>query len=351
LYRGAIFLVVSCPCALVISVPLGYFGGIGGAAKRGILVKGGHFLEVLKQANTIVFDKTGTLTKGNFSLDHIEVIDIDEIEALRITAKVESFSNHPIAKAIITHVEGQIDTSDVSNVKEIPGRGLSAKIDNDDVLVGNDALMNDNNIKIKDDAFPGTRIYLAINGSLKSTFYINDEIKSQTIEGLKELKDLGVKRFVMLTGDRKIIANNIANKLGIDEVHAELLPGQKLEVLEDILETDNHVVFVGDGINDAPVLTIADVGVAMGNLGSDVAIESSDIVLMTDEITKVAEGVKVARFTSRIIWQNIILALGIKVLIMILGTVGIANLWTAVFGDVGVAFIAILNSGRAIYSK
>lgn len=351
-YRGAIFLVVSCPCALVISVPLGYFGGIGGAARRGLLVKGGQFLEVLKKPGTIVFDKTGTLTKGNFKVESIDTYgDLDKNQVLKISATVESMSNHPIAKAIVAAYKGSIDEEDVTDIVEVAGKGLKGTYKNSLVLIGNDALMADENITLPDHQAVGTTLYLAVNGKLEGILHINDEIKEKTLQGLEELKKLGVKKFVMLTGDRKPIAKSVGKSLGIDNIHAELMPGDKLDILEEILETDNNVVFVGDGINDAPVLSRADVGIAMGNLGSDVAIESSDIVLMNDEVTAIAEGIRVSRFTSNIIVQNIVFALGIKVLIMILGTFGHASLWMAIFGDVGVAFIAILNSGRAIYSK
>jgi Cd2+/Zn2+-exporting ATPase len=352
MYRGAIFLVVSCPCALVISVPLGYFGGIGGAARKGILVKGGQFLEVLKKTETIVFDKTGTLTKGNFSVESIDVLGkLSEADILKYSAHIESLSNHPIAVAIVKAYDGKVDESQVHDVKEIAGKGLIATFNNQDVCIGNDALMKELNISLPEHETIGTTLYLSVNGTLEGILHINDEIKEKTLEGLKQLKSLGVKKFVMLTGDRAKIANSVGSKLGIDEIHSELLPEDKLSILESILETDKNVVFIGDGINDAPVLTRADAGIAMGNLGSDVAIESSDVVLMTDEVTAVADGIRVSRFTSKIILQNIIFALGVKILIMILGTMGMATLWMAIFGDVGVAFIAILNSGRAIYSK
>jgi len=351
IYRGAIFLVVSCPCALVISVPLGYFGGIGGAARKGILVKGGQYLEALKSAKTIVFDKTGTLTKGNFTVNDIEVLGAySEDEILKISAHVEHYSNHPIAKAIVK-TYGQSIEDIVSEVEEVAGKGIKAVYEQKNVMIGNDALMTDHNITVPVNNTVGTTLYLSVDSQLIGIIHINDEIKEHTIEGLKQLKDLGVEKFVMLTGDRKHIADSIGQKLGIDEIHSELLPGDKLDVLESLLNDKEKVVFVGDGINDAPVLTRADVGIAMGNLGSDVAIESSDIVLMTDEVTAVADGIKVSRYTSNIIWQNIILALGIKIIIMILGALGFASLWMAIFGDVGVAFLAILNSGRAIYSK
>lgn len=349
-YRGAIFLVVSCPCALVISVPLGYFGGIGGAAKKGVLVKGGQYLEALKVAKTIVFDKTGTLTKGNFSVDHVDKIgDLSETQLLEISAHLESMSNHPIAKAIVSAYEGPIDDSRVKDVKEVAGKGITATFDGKRVMIGNDALMKDNNIVLKDHQSIGTTLYMSVDDSLEGILHISDEIKEKTLEGLKELKNLGVEKFIMLTGDRQPIAEAVGAELGIDTVHAELMPGDKLHILESLLNEKDKVVFVGDGINDAPVLTRADVGIAMGNLGSDVAVESSDVVLMNDEITAVADGIRVSRFTSKIIAQNIILALGVKVAIMILGTMGFASLWMAIFGDVGVAMLAILNSSRPVY--
>ena len=349
-YRGAIFLVVSCPCALVISVPLGYFGGIGGAAKKGVLVKGGQYLEALKVAKTVVFDKTGTLTKGNFSVDHIDQTgNLSEEELLEMSAHLESMSNHPIAKAIVAAYGGEIDDNRVNHVEEVAGKGIIAEFDGKKVMIGNDALMTDNNVFLKDHESIGTTLYISVNGSLEGILHISDEIKEKTLEGLKELKKLGVEKFVMLTGDRKPIAEAVGSELGIDTVHAELMPGDKLDILESLLNEKDKVVFVGDGINDAPVLTRADVGIAMGNLGSDVAVESSDVVLMNDEITAVADGIRVSRFTSKIIAQNIILALGVKVAIMILGTMGFASLWMAIFGDVGVAMIAILNSSRPVY--
>lgn len=349
-YRGAIFLVVSCPCALVISVPLGYFGGIGGAAKKGVLVKGGQYLEALKVAKTVVFDKTGTLTKGNFSVDHIDQTgNLSEEELLEMSAHLESMSNHPIAKAIVAAYGEEIDNNRVKDVEEVAGKGIIAQFDSKKVMIGNDALMMDNNVFLKDHESIGTTLYISVDGSLEGILHISDEIKEKTLEGLKELKKLGVEKFVMLTGDRKPIAEAVASELGIYTIHAELMPGDKLDILESLLNEKDKVVFVGDGINDAPVLTRADVGIAMGNLGSDVAVESSDVVLMNDEITAVADGIRVSRFTSKIIAQNIILALGVKVAIMILGTMGFASLWMAIFGDVGVAMIAILNSSRPVY--
>lgn len=351
IYRGAIFLVVSCPCALVISVPLGYFGGIGAAARAGVLVKGGQYLDRLKSAKTIVFDKTGTLTKGNFKMNKIEAINgLSEDELLRIAAHVEHFSTHPIAKAVAEAYRGVFAIESVKDIVEVGGRGVKANFEGREILMGNDALMKDYKINLTEHQVDGTTLYLSCNGQLEGIFHISDEIKDRTVEGLGNLKALGVEKFVMLTGDRKQIADSIGESLGIHEIHSELLPADKLNILESIQAKNEKVVFVGDGINDAPVLARADVGIAMGSLGSDVAVESSDVVLMTDEITAIADGIKVSRFTAKIIIQNIVLALGIKLLIMLLGTFGYASLWMAIFGDVGVAMMAILNSSRATYS-
>lgn len=352
LYRGAIFLVVSCPCALVISVPLGYFGGIGGAARHGILVKGGHFLERLRVTKTVVFDKTGTLTKGNFKLDHMAQLgQLNEETILRYSAHIEMMSNHPIAKAVVRAYHGELQHNAVSAVKEIPGKGIEGRFEDVSIAIGNEALVLEKGLVVPTITHEGTMLYLIVDSRLEAVLYINDEIKEQSASGIQALRSMGVERFVMLTGDRRVIAERVGQNLGIDEIHAELLPGDKLSILEGLLSDSDQVVFVGDGINDAPVLTRADVGISMGSLGSDIAIESSDVVLMSDEVTGIAIGMQVAKKTHSIIWQNIILALGIKIIIMILGTLGIANLWTAVFGDVGVAFLAILNAGRAIYSK
>lgn len=352
IYRGAIFLVVSCPCALVISVPLGYFGGIGGAAKKGVLVKGGQYIEALKVARTVVFDKTGTLTKGNFSVDHIDLVgNLSKQEILKFSAHAESLSTHPIAKAIVDAYEGEINSDALTSAEEVAGKGIKAVFEGQELMIGNDALMIENGIQLPAHETLGTTLYLSINNTLEGIIHISDEIKEQTVEGLRALKELGVDNFVMLTGDRKQIAHRIGEKLGIETIHSELLPGDKLEILESLLKKDEKVIFVGDGINDAPVLTRADVGIAMGSLGSDVAVESSDVVLMTDEITAVAEGIKVSRFTGKIITQNIVLALGIKGIIMILGAMGVASLWMAIFSDVGVAMMAILNSSRPVYSR
>jgi Cd2+/Zn2+-exporting ATPase len=352
IYRAAIFLVVSCPCALVISIPLGYFGGIGGAARAGILIKGGNYLEVLKNVGAVVFDKTGTLTKGNFTINHIEALNgYTKDEILCISAHMERFSNHPIARAISDKYSGTIDESDVQDIKELPGKGVDGIYRGRHVLIGNEAMMAEYGIQVPDHDHQGTILFVAENKIITGILSITDEIKEGAARGIQELKDAGIDQVVMLTGDRDKIARNIAEKLGITRVYSQLLPHEKVDKLEEVMQNTGkkHVVFVGDGINDAPVLSRADVGIAMGALGSDIAIEAADVVLMTDEITKVAEVIRISKFTSRIIWQNIVLALGVKAVIMILGVMGIANLWLAVFGDVGVAFLAILNAGRAIY--
>lgn len=354
IYRAAIFLVVSCPCALVISVPLGYFGGIGGAAKAGILIKGGNYLEVLKNVGAVVFDKTGTLTRGNFTINHIEALNgYTKDEILCISAHLERFSNHPIAKAISDKYSGTIDECDVQDIKELPGKGVDGIYRGRHVSIGNQAMMAEYGVPVPDHNQQGTILFVAENKVVTGIISITDEIKKGAAKGIQELKEAGIDQMVMLTGDRDNITQSIAGKLGITRVYSQLLPHEKVDKLEEVIENTGkkHVVFVGDGINDAPVLSRADVGIAMGALGSDIAIEAADVVLMTDEITKVAEVIRISRFTSRIIWQNIVLALGVKAVIMILGVMGIANLWIAVFGDVGVAFLAIINSGRAIYSS
>lgn len=354
IYRAAIFLVVSCPCALVISVPLGYFGGIGGAAKAGILIKGGNYLEVLKNVGTVVFDKTGTLTRGNFTINHVEAIgDYTKETILSISAHLERFSNHPIARAIAGEYAGTIDESAVSDLKETPGKGVEGTFRGKHVMIGNEAMMADCGIPVPDHQDKGTVLFVAENKVVAGFLSITDEIKEGAAKGIQELKEIGVEQVVMLTGDRDNIAQDIAAKLGITRVYSELLPHEKVEKLEEVMKNagNKHVVFVGDGINDAPVLSRADAGIAMGALGSDIAIEAADVVLMTDEITKISEVIRVSRFTGRIIWQNIVLALGVKGVIMILGALGFANMWVAVFGDVGVAILAIINSGRAIYSS
>ncbi len=348
--RALVFLVVSCPCALVVSIPLSFFGGIGGASKSGILVKGGNFLEALTNPDTIVFDKTGTLTKGVFNVTRITSKSfISEEDLLKFAALAESYSNHPIALSIVNAYKKEIDKSKVSNYKEIPGKGISAKIEEKSILIGNAKLLEKENIPCEEVDTYGTVVHLAIEGNYSGYIVISDKIKPDSKKAINELKKLGVKNIVMLTGDSKSAGKKIGNELGIDEIYAELLPYEKVEKLEKLdssRATSGKLVFVGDGINDAPVLARADVGVAMGGLGSDAAIEAADVVLMTDEPSKLVTAIKLARKTRNIVWQNIIFAMTVKGIILLLGAGGIATMWEAVFGDVGVALIAIINAMR-----
>lgn len=351
-YRAAIFLVVSCPCALVISIPLGYFGGIGSASSNGILVKGGNYLESLRNTKKIVFDKTGTLTKGIFKVtDVITTSDIKEEKVLEIAAHIEHYSNHPIAVSIVNEYNKSINENRVTNIKEIAGKGIKAEFDGKKVIVGNKKLITEEKININDKDKIGTKVYVALNNKLIGIIIIADEIKKETFDAIRQLKKCGVKDIVMLTGDHEEVAKDISKKIGITKYYSELLPHEKVTKLEQIMnETDKNdkVVFVGDGINDAPVLARADVGIAMGGVGSDAAIEAADVVLMTDELTRIPKVMKISRHTNKIVWENIIFALGIKFLIMALAPLGFAEMWMAIFADVGVAIIAILNSTRAL---
>lgn len=354
LYRALIFLVVSCPCALVISVPLALFAGIGGASKKGLLIKGGNYLEALKDVDTVVFDKTGTLTKGVFKVTKVSAVNIEEKELLRIAAFGESFSNHPIARSIIKAFDGEIDKELVSNYEEISGNGIRVNIEGKSVLLGNIKLMNKFNIKYTEAKEIGTIIHIAIDNEYKGYIVIADEIKNDSLKALEKLKRVGVDRTVMLTGDNKGTAEGVAKELGITTVYSELLPDDKVEKIEEVLSTQKEnkkVIFVGDGINDAPVLARADIGVAMGGIGSDAAIEAADVVLMRDELTALSEGINIAKHTNSILWQNIIFSLGIKIVVLILSALGIANMWEGVFADVGVTLIAVLNSMRALKIK
>lgn len=349
LYRSLVFLVVSCPCALVVSVPLGFFAGIGGASKKGILVKGSNYLELLKDLETVVFDKTGTLTEGVFSVTEINTNGIDKEKLIEVTAMAESFSNHPIAISIIKEYGKEIDKEVIKEYKEISGHGIKAVINNEEVLVGNSKLMNEFNILYNEVDSIGTVVYCAINGEFKGSIVISDKIKENAVEALINLKKAGVKKTVMLTGDNKKTAYKVGEKINIDEVHSELLPLDKVREVEELLKRSNKngkLAFVGDGVNDAPVLARADIGIAMGGIGSDAAIEAADIVLMKDDINALVDAINVSKKTNKILWQNIVFALGIKILVMVLGTFGIANMWTAVFADVGVTIIAIINSTR-----
>ena len=349
LYRALVFLVVSCPCALVVSVPLGFFAGIGGASKKGVLVKGSNYLELLKDLETVVFDKTGTLTEGVFSVTEINTNGIDKEKLIEVAAMAESFSNHPIAISIIKEYGKEIDKEVIKAYKEILGRGIKAVINNEEVLVGNSKLMNEFNILYNEVDSIGTVVYCAINGEFKGSIVISDKIKENAAEALINLKKAGVKKTVMLTGDNKKTAYKVGEKINIDEVNSELLPLDKVREVEELLKRSNKngkLAFVGDGVNDAPVLARADIGIAMGGIGSDAAIEAADIVLMKDDINALVDAINISKKTNKILWQNIVFALGIKILVMVLGTFGIANMWTAVFADVGVTIIAIINSTR-----
>lgn len=350
--RALVFLVVSCPCALVVSIPLSFFGGIGGASRNGILIKGSNYLEALNDVDSIIFDKTGTLTQGTFRVTKIKAVGgIDEQELLRIAALSESYSNHPIALSIMQAYGKQINKDAIDKYDEISGYGINAVIENKKVSIGNIRLMKKENIEVAESPSTGTVVYIAIDGEYAGYIVISDEIKQDSKDAIEGLKQIGIKNIAMLTGDSDSVGKAIAKSIGIENVYTELLPDQKVEKLESIFEqkaTKGKVVFVGDGINDAPVLARADVGIAMGGLGSDAAIEAADIILMTDEPSKIALAIKIAKKTRRIVWQNIIFALGVKLLVLGLGAIGIATMWEAVFADVGVALIAILNAMRAM---
>ncbi|PWJ71283.1 Cd2+/Zn2+-exporting ATPase [Ruminococcaceae bacterium R-25] len=353
LTRACVFLVVSCPCALVVSVPLSFFGGIGGASKDGILIKGAGYMEVLSKIDTVVFDKTGTLTKGVFAVDDVHPNLISKAELLDIAACCESFSSHPVAQSIVRAHEGHIDKSLIGEVTEIAGKGVKAVVEGKTYYCGNGQLMEICGADWHDCHLTGTIIHIAREDDGKCEYLghivINDQIKEDSEEAIKSLKNAGVKRLVMLTGDKKSVAENVAGKLGLTGFFAELLPADKVSKVEELLKNSKgRLAFVGDGINDAPVLMRADCGIAMGAMGSDAAIESADVVLMDDKPSKIADAIKIARKTMRIVWENIIFALGVKAVILVLGALGIANMWLAVFGDVGVLIIAILNAMRCM---
>ena len=351
LYRGLLFLVVSCPCALVLSIPLSFFSGIGYASKNGILIKGSNYLEALKDVDTVVFDKTGTLTKGVFNVTNINAVDISKEELLEYAAIAEVNSNHPIAKSIINAYGKNVDLNCIKSYEEIAAHGIMVQYNNDNILAGNEKLMKSNNILYNEAKEVGTVVYVAVNGIYKGYLVISDEVKEDSKEAIKNLKDIGIKEVVMLTGDNKDVANKVATDLGIDTVYSSLLPNEKVEKVEKIYEGRNEkekVAFVGDGINDAPVLARVDVGIAMGALGSDAAIEAADVVLMTDEPNKIYKAIEISKKTNKIVWQNIIFALGVKIVVMILGAGGMATMWEAIFADVGVALIAVLNAMRIL---
>ena len=348
--RGLTFLVVSCPCALVISVPLSFFGGIGGASRLGILVKGSNYLEALSHVDTVVFDKTGTLTDGTFDVTAVHACDgFDADAVLETAAYAEAFSDHPIAASVKRAFAMPIDRNRIGEAAEESGHGVSATIDGRAVLVGNDRLMAAHGIACDACDLAGTVLNVAADGRLIGRIVIADTVKDDAAQAIRDLRAAGVERCVMLTGDRADVAQAVANQVGVDEVHAQLLPADKVEEVERIMDTAReNLAFVGDGINDAPVLTRADVGIAMGAMGSDAAIEAADIVLMDDKPSNIACAIRIARKTMAIVWQNIVFAIGVKVLILALAALGIANMWLAVFGDVGVAVIAILNAMRAM---
>lgn len=349
--RACIFLVISCPCALVISVPLGFFSGIGSASRIGVLVKGSNFLEAVAEVTTIVMDKTGTLTKGEFKVSEIVPSGISEERLLEIAAYGESFSTHPIAASIKEAYDNKIDTDRIKDVKEISGHGVELLLDGKDTLVGNGKLLKSHNISYEEHKSGGTVVYVAYDNTFAGAIVISDTIKDGAKEAVADMKKVGVKNVVMLTGDRQKTAEEVAGELGIDTVYSELLPSDKVQKVEELLASKTgkeKVAFVGDGINDAPVLTRADVGIAMGSMGSDAAIEAADIVLMDDDVRKIASTVKIARKTLGVVKQNIVFALGVKLIVLILGALGVANMWEAVFADVGVSVIAILNSMRVL---
>ena len=346
--RALTFLVVSCPCALVVSVPLSFFGGIGGASRKGILIKGSNYLETLSKVNTAVFDKTGTLTKGSFAVTAIHPAKVSNDELLDIAAVAECNSNHPIAQSIVAAHKGHINPERVSSVKEIAGRGVESVIDGRTIYVGNSKLMDDVHADWHECHHVGTVIHIAENGKYLGHIVISDEPKPDSKKAIQQLKALGVKKVVMLTGDSRKVAENVANELGVDEVRAELLPADKVTEVEKLLESDGPLAFVGDGINDAPVLSRADVGIAMGALGSDAAIEAADVVLMDDKPSKIPEAMNIARKTMRIVRQNIIVSLTVKGLVLIITAIGMGNMWYAVFADVGVLILAVLNAMRAL---
>lgn len=353
--RGLTFLVVSCPCALVISVPLSFFGGIGGASKLGVLIKGSNYLEALADVDTVVFDKTGTLTNGTFSVVAVHPEGgYTEQSLLEVAALAESFSDHPIAQSVRAAFQGELDPKRVCDSTNDAGHGVTANIDGRHVVVGNAKMLAASGVETPDCEVVGTILHVLVDDVYAGHIVIADTVKADAEQTIRDLHAAGVKRTVMLTGDREEVAAAVANQLGVDEFHAQLLPGDKVERVEALLATESgkgKLAFVGDGINDAPVLTRADVGIAMGAMGSDAAIEAADVVLMDDKPSNISRAIRVARKTMTIVWQNIIFALGIKMLILVLAALGIANMWLAVFGDVGVAIIAILNAMRAMGVK
>lgn len=351
IYRGLVFLVVSCPCALVLSIPLSFFSGIGFASKNGILIKGSNYLEALRNVDTVVFDKTGTLTKGVFNVTKVNAVGISEEQLLEYAAFAEANSNHPIAKSILNYYDKKIDLDKISSYEEIAAYGIRINYNDELILAGNEKLMKKENIFYSEAQEVGTVVYIAVNQVYRGYIVISDEVKEDSANAIRNLKSLGIKETVMLTGDNEKVANSIAKELGLDKVYSNLLPNEKVDKLEEIYEGKSEkekVIFVGDGINDAPVLARADIGIAMGGLGSDAAIEAADVVLMTDEPSKISKAIEIASKTNKIVWQNIIFALSVKAIVLVLGAGGVATMWEAIFADVGVALIAVLNAMRAM---
>lgn len=354
IYRALAFLVVSCPCALVISIPLSFFGGIGGASKKGILVKGSNYLEALAETEIVVFDKTGTLTKGVFNVQEIHPEGVSKEELLELTAHAESYSNHPISLSLKRAYSKEIDNGRISDVEEISGHGVIATVDGKKVMAGNIKLMKMMDIPYFKGELIGTVVHVAVNNKYIGYIVIADEVKEDSAQAIKELKAANIKQTVMLTGDNKSVGSKVAKELGLDKVYAELLPADKVEKLEELFSQKSKkgkLAFVGDGINDAPVLARADIGIAMGGLGSDAAIEAADVVIMTDEPSKIATAMKISKKTLKIAHQNIVFAIGIKIIVLILSAFGIATMWAAIFADVGVTIIAVLNAFRALNVK
>lgn len=352
LYRAMVFLVLSCPCALVISVPLSFFAGIGLASKYGILIKGGNFLELLSKINCFVFDKTGTLTKGNFEVVKIHNINISQEEFLKNASYAEYYSDHPIAKSIKNKYQQNIDIKQIIDAKTIQGLGIKANINNNIIYIGNDKIMKKFNIDFAEVDYIGTIVYMAINNKYVGYLVISDQIKIDTLNSIKDFYNLGIKKIIMLTGDKKTVAKNIAEQLNISEFYSNLLPQEKVQELEKIMQNNKYkVAFVGDGINDAPVLARADIGIAMGGIGSDAAIEASDMVIINDKISSIIKAIKISRQTIKIAKQNIYFSISVKTVILILGVIGYTSIWGAVFADVGVSIIAILNALRIIIKK
>ena len=354
IYRALSFLVVSCPCALVISIPLSFFGGIGGASKQGILIKGSNYLEALSKTEAVVFDKTGTLTEGVFEVQKIMASGLAEEELIEIAAHAEGYSSHPIANSIKLAYGKEINNKKIIDIKELPGKGILANIEGKNVLIGNEKLMQENNINYKKLEEVGTILYMSIDNNFAGAILISDKIKKDSNKAIKELKSHGIKKTIMLSGDKKEVAESISKELGMDGVYSELLPTDKVEKFEELLKNkskNSKIAFAGDGINDAPVLALADIGIAMGALGSDSAIEAADIVIMTDEPSKIVTAIKLSKKTMKIVKENIVFAIFVKVLVLLLTALGITSMWWAVFADVGVSIIAIINSLRMLSKK